>query len=149
MALCKKINHFSKQNNDTGFASNTKDLGGRFINKDGSNNLLKKGMPFRKWFSIFHDMLNLPLWKSITIILLFFYPATLFLLQFICLLAYNNWMDWWLEVTGKCSGKIFYFSTQTFITAGYVHVYPVGDAAEIVAALEELKVFFRLQLQLV
>ncbi len=48
MALCKKINHFSKQNNDTGFASNTKDLGGRFINKDGSNNLLKKGMPFRK-----------------------------------------------------------------------------------------------------
>ncbi|MBC7511480.1 MAG: two pore domain potassium channel family protein [Ferruginibacter sp.] len=54
-----------------------------------------------------------------------------------------------MEVTGKCSGKIFYFSTQTFTTAGYGHVYPVVDAAEIVAVLEELKVFFRLQLQLV
>lgn len=43
----------------------------------------------------------------------------------------------------------FLFSTQNFTTAGYRHVYPVGDAADSVAALEELKVFFRLQLQLV
>ena len=90
MSLYKKINPFSKQNNDTGFAINTKDLGGRFINKDGSYNLVKEETPFKKRFSIFHDMINLPLWKFITIILLFFYPSTLFLLQFICLLAYNN-----------------------------------------------------------
>lgn len=49
----------------------------------------------------------------------------------------------------KIFREIFYFSTQTITTAGYGHVYPVGDAADSVAALEELKVFFRLQLELV
>ena len=53
MSIYKKINPFSKQNNDTGFASNTNDTGGRFINKDGSYNLVKEGMPFYKRFSIF------------------------------------------------------------------------------------------------
>src|SRR5450631_323703 len=68
----KKINPFSKQNNDTGFAGNTNDTGGRFINKDGSYNLVKEGMPFFKRFSLFQDMLNLPLWKFITVIFLFY-----------------------------------------------------------------------------
>ena len=72
MSSHKKINPFSKQNNDTGFAGNTNDVGGRFINKDGSYNLVKEGMPFGKRFSMFHDMLNLPLWKFIVVIFLFF-----------------------------------------------------------------------------
>ena len=50
MSSPKKINPFSKQNNDTGFASNTNDTGGRFINKDGSFNLVKEGMPFLQTF---------------------------------------------------------------------------------------------------
>src|SRR5512141_1259342 len=68
----RKINPFSKQNNDTGFASNSSEIGGRFINKDGSYNLVKEGMPFFRRFSLFQDMLNLPLCKFITVIFLFY-----------------------------------------------------------------------------
>lgn len=72
MSLPKKINPFSRINNDTGFASHNDDTGGRFINKDGSYNLVKTGMPFRKRVSVFHDMLNLPVGKFITVIFLFY-----------------------------------------------------------------------------
>ena len=67
----KKINPFSKQNNDPRFAGDSNDVGGRLINKDGTYNLVKEGMPFGKRFSMFHDMLNLPLWKFIAVIFLF------------------------------------------------------------------------------
>lgn len=144
MSLYKKINPFSKLNNDTGFAGNTNDTGGRFINKDGSYNLVKEGMPFRKRFSIFHDMLNLPLWKFITVILVFYllinllFSGVYFFLgaaQFDGLSGGDSW---------KTFREMFYFSTQTFTTVGYGHVSPVGDAVNNVAAVEALTGFLSL-----
>lgn len=144
MANYKKINPFSRQNNDTGFASNSSNTGGRFINKDGSYNLVKEGMPFHKRFSIFNDMLNLPLWKFISIIFLFFlvinfiFSVIYFLIgpeQLDGLMSGSNW---------KIFREIFYFSTQTFTTVGYGHVNPVGDAANSVAAIEALTGFLSL-----
>ncbi|MEP7144021.1 MAG: ion channel [Ferruginibacter sp.] len=144
MAHYKKINPFSKQNNDTGFASNSNELGGRFINKDGSYNLVKEGMPFRKRFSIFHDMLNLPLWKFITVILLFFLAIN-FIFTVIYFLVGPEQLDGLIKGSNwKIFREIFYFSTQTFTTVGYGHVNPVGDAANSVAAIEALTGFLSL-----
>jgi len=144
MSYYKKINPFSRQNNDTGFATNTSDTGGRFINKDGSYNLVKEGMSFHKRFSIFNDMLNLSSWKFIGVIFLSY-----LLINFIFTLFYilvgseqlnglNNGSNW------KMYREIFYFSTQTFTTVGYGHVYPVGDAANIIAGTEALTGFLSL-----
>jgi inward rectifier potassium channel len=44
----------------------------------------------------------------------------------------------------KRSREIFYFSTQTFTTVGYGHLSPVGDGANIVAAIEALTGFLSL-----
>ena len=141
MAQHKKINPFSKQNNDTGFAGNSNDVGGRFINKDGSYNLVKEGMPFVRRFSMFHDMLNLSLWKFIAVIFIFFIAINL-IFTFIYLVlgpqqlsglaGYTKW---------KIFRELFYFSTQTFTTVGYGRVNPVGDGANIVAAVEALTGF--------
>ncbi|MBS1509499.1 MAG: transporter [Bacteroidetes bacterium] len=144
MATYKKINPFSKQNNDTGFASNSNDVGGRFINKDGSYNLQKEGMPFYRRFSLFHDMLNLPLWKFITIIFLFYVAVNLvfatiyFLIGAKELEGLTHGNDW------QVFKEMFYFSTQTFTTVGYGHVNPAGDGANIVAAIEALTGFLSL-----
>lgn len=144
MASYKKINPFSKQNNDTGLASNTNDTGGRFINKDGTYNLTKIGMPFHKRFSIYNDMLNLPTWKFIAVIFIFFIVINLIftIIYFIIgaeqlegMISGSNW---------KIFREIFYFSTQTFTTVGYGHVNPVGDAANIVAGAEALTGFLSL-----
>jgi inward rectifier potassium channel len=144
MATYKKINPFSKQNNDTGFASNNNEVGGRFINKDGSYNLVKEGMPFHKRFSIFHDMLNLPLWKFITIIFLFFIAINLLFATIYFVIGAQQLEGLTMGSNWKIFREMFYFSTQTFTTVGYGHVNPAGDGANIVAAIEALTGFLSL-----
>jgi inward rectifier potassium channel len=139
MSVNRRINPFSRQNNDTGFSTNAADnLGGRFINKDGSYNLLKEGMPFWKRASLFHDMLYLPVWKFIAIIVLFYLVIN-------CGFALVYWLLGTTQFTGLTPGdswhmakEFFYFSTQTFTTVGYGRVNPVGDTANLVAGLESL-----------
>ena len=89
-------------------------------------------------------MLNLPLWKFITVIFLFFIAINLVFTiiyffigteQLYGLTAGSNW---------KIFREMFYFSTQTFTTVGYGHVNPVGDSANIVAAGEALTGFLSL-----
>ncbi len=144
MSLHRKVNPFSKQNNDTGYSSNNSATGGRFLNKDGSYNLRKEGMPFYKRFSIFHDMLNLSLWKFVVVVVAFFIVVNLFFAcvyfalgkaEFDGLLAGNNW---------KIFRQLFYFSMQTLTTVGYGHVSPVGDAVNIISGLESLSGFLLL-----
>jgi inward rectifier potassium channel len=139
MPVHRRINPFSRQNNDTGFSTNAADnLGGRFINKDGSYNLVKEGMPFWKRASLFHDMLYLPTWKFIATIVLFYLVIN-------CGFALVYWLLGTTQFTGLTPGdswhmakEFFYFSTQTFTTVGYGRVNPVGDTANLVAGLESL-----------
>src|ERR1700749_2261976 len=68
----KKINPILKTNNDTGFGNNANNYGGRFINRDGSFNLRKEGVSFLNRFSIYHNMLTIPRWRFITVLLSFY-----------------------------------------------------------------------------
>ncbi len=144
MASHRKINPFSKQNNDTGFASNNTDVGGRFINKDGTYNLEKEGMPFYNRMSLFHDMLYIPTWQFIGIIVLFYLCINLGFTSIYYILCPD-------ELIGVLPGghwrtfkELFYFSAQTFTTVGYGRVNPVGDFANVVAMLEALTGFLSL-----
>ncbi|HVZ26475.1 MAG TPA: ion channel [Sediminibacterium sp.] len=139
MSLHKKINPFSRLNNDTGFSSKTAGVGGgRFINKDGSYNLAKEGMPFWQRISIFHDMLNLPKWKFILVIVLAYLGINL---------AFTA-IYFWIgpqQMQGLPAGhgwiifkELFFFSTETFTTVGYGRVNPSGDLTNLVAGLESL-----------
>ena len=141
MALLKRVNPFSKVNNDTGFGTNASDYGGRFINRDGSFNLRKEGMPFWQRFSIYHSMLNLPRWKFIALIIVFFLSINvlytlLYLLigtgQFTGMIAVTEWQK---------IKEVYFFSTETFTTVGYGRVNPVGDAANFVASIEAMSGF--------
>lgn len=140
MSLYKKMNPFSKLNNDTGLSTKNSDLGtGRFINKDGSYNLVKEGMPFWKRVSVFHDMLNLPTWKFIAIILVYYLVINLGFTTVYFLIGPG-------ELTGLPNGasnlrifkELFYFSTETYTTVGYGRVNPVGDMANLISGLESL-----------
>jgi inward rectifier potassium channel len=137
----KKYNPFLKTNNDTGFGSNPGSYGGRFINKDGSFNLKREGMSLFSRFSIYQQMLNLPLWKFIAVIFIFFIAINLvFTLAYFTvglgqlqgLLGVTTW--------GKMK-EVFYFSTQTFTTVGYGRINPIGDASNIISSIEALTGF--------
>lgn len=146
MALRKRINQRLKDNNDTGFGSNAGNYGGRFVNKDGSFNVKKEGLPFWDRFSMFHTMLDLSLWKFITIIVLVFIVINLFftaafymvgISEFTGMITKNNWYIF---------RELYFFSTETFSTVGYGRVNPVGGLANFVAAADALSgsLFFAL-----
>lgn len=101
-------------------------------------------MSFFKRFSIFNDMLNLPVWKFIAVIFLFFIAINL-VFTIIYFIIGAEQLDGLITTTKwKTFREIFYFSTQTFTTVGYGHVSPVGDAANMVAGIEALTGFLSL-----
>jgi inward rectifier potassium channel len=139
MSLYKKINPFSHLNNNTGFSTNTNDIGsGRFINKDGSYNLVKEGMPFWKRVSLFHDMLYLPTWKFVGVILLFYVVINLAFTGIYFIIGSSHLQGLPVGDDWKIFRELFYFSTETFTTVGYGRVNPVGDAANLVSGIESL-----------
>ena len=141
MSVSKRINPYSKLNDDTGFSNTGNINGGRFINRDGSFNLRKKGWPFWNRYSVYYAMINLPVWQFIGIIFITFICINLLYTgiylgigvdQFTGMIATSGW---------KMYKELYFFSTETFTTVGYGRVNPVGDAANLVASIEAMSGF--------
>ena len=137
MALTRRQS-LLKDNNDTGFGGNPDNYGGRFVNRDGTFNVRKEGVPFYHRFSLYHSMLNMPSWKFFGT-LFAFYLTVNFIFgciyysigsgQFVGVLARSQW---------QLFKEMFFFSTETFTTVGYGRVNPTGDLANFVAAMESM-----------
>lgn len=128
-------------NNDTGFGNDPSRVGGRFINRDGTFNVRKNGNRFFERFSLFHSMLNLPLWKFLLALLAAYTTINLFFTAIYLLIGPQEFMgmmhnDYWGYVK-----EIYFFSTQTFTTVGYGRVNPTGDFANFVASIEAMMGF--------
>ncbi|WP_293870131.1 ion channel [Flavobacterium sp.] len=138
MKLLKKINSKAKSDANTGFGTNASSYGGRFITKNGNANVKKTGIGFFESISWYHTMLNIPRWKFLVIIVLFY-----FLVNFIFASLYYavgvEHLNGLTAVTGLDKfGEAFFFSIQTFTTVGYGHISPTGFATSFVAAVEAL-----------
>ena len=141
MSVIKRINPFSKTNNDTGFGTNVSGYGGRFINRDGTYNLQKTGVSFWDRFSLFHSMLNMPLWKFIMVIVLFFISVNLLYTVIYFLIGAEGFQGIIATTRWEQFKELYFFSTETFTTVGYGRVNPVGDAVNVVAAIEAMTGF--------
>jgi inward rectifier potassium channel len=127
-----------KDNNDTGFGGNPDNYGGRFVNRDGTFNVQKEGIPFFRRFSLFHKMLYLPGWKFFGALFLFYLTIN-FLFGCIYFFIGRYQFQGVIAVSqGQIFKEMFFFSTETFTTVGYGRVNPTGDAANAVAAIESM-----------
>jgi inward rectifier potassium channel len=141
MALHKRVNPFSKVNNDTGFGTNANNIGGRFINRDGTFNMRKEGMPFWNRFSAYHAMLNLPTWKFGGVVITWYIVINLFYTFIYLLVGAHELLGINATTHWGLFKQVFYFSAQTFTTVGYGRINPLGDGANIVAAVEAMNGF--------
>jgi inward rectifier potassium channel len=141
MPVNKKINPFLKTNNDTGFGSNPSSVGGRFINKDGTFNLKREGIPFFRRIGVYQKMLSFPLWKFMVVVLLFYFVINVFFSGIYFLLGTDELDGLMSHTHWERVKEVFYFSTQTFTTLGYGRINPKGDGANIVSSLEALTGF--------
>ncbi|WP_310555853.1 ion channel [Flavobacterium sp.] len=138
MAVFKKQNKKLKTNENTGFGTNASNYGGRFISKNGTANIHKKGIPILDQISWFHTMLQLPTWKFQVVILLFFISIN-FIFAFI---YYTIGVEHLNGITATTEiekfGQAYFFSAQTFTTVGYGHINPSGFLTSAIAATEAL-----------
>lgn len=139
MNLLRKINEKAKSSDNTGFGSNPSGYGGRFINKDGSANVEKRGLSFFTRTSWYHTMITMSGWKFMGVLLAFYGIANLFFafLYYLIGIEYLSGID----ATGSellKFGKAYFFSAQTFTTVGYGHISPNGFMTSALAATEAL-----------
>ncbi|HEX8575886.1 MAG TPA: ion channel [Flavobacterium sp.] len=139
MLFSKNINSYAKSDEHTGFGTNANRYGGRFINKDGSANVEKRGMNFLSRISWYHTMLALPRWKFLTVLFVFYFVVNFFFagIYYLIGIEYLNGIDASGSELAKF-GKTYFFSAQTFTTVGYGHISPDGFLTSTLAATEAL-----------
>lgn len=130
-----------KTNENTGFTNSTEYVGGRFINKDGSFNIVKQGVPLWQRWSIYNWLLTMPSWKFVISLFVFFFSINFIYTALYILFGMNGLEGMIAKTTWGRFEEIFYFSAETFTTVGYGRVNPVDNAANIIASLEAVTGF--------
>jgi inward rectifier potassium channel len=138
MKFLKKINSKAKSDSNTGFGTNASNYGGRFITKNGNANVKKSGVGFFEGISWYHTMVNIPRWKFMVIIVVFYFFVNFLFAGLYYAVGVENLNGITAVTPLDKFGQAFFFSVQTFTTVGYGHVSPTGFLTSFVAAVEAL-----------
>lgn len=120
----------------TGFGTNSNQSGGRFYQKDGTPNVIRKGVNFFDQLSWYHTLLSLPRWKFwLTLVLVYLGINVSFAIVYY-LLGPQHLGGIHQGSEFQNFAECFFFSCQTFTTVGYGRISPTGITASAVAAFE-------------
>lgn len=121
---------------NTGFGTNSTSTGGRFINRDGKPNVIKKGVGILNRYSWYHTMLGMKRGQFLFLLFLIYISINLvfagvyYIIGIDHLAGVNAGSPW------KNFTEVFFFSAQTFTTVGYGRISPVGFMASAVSTFE-------------
>jgi len=135
MALLKKIKNL-RTDNTTGFGTNSSSTGGRFVNKDGRANVIKKGVGILNRYSWYHTMLGMKRGYFLAMLFLIYVTVNLFFAGIYYLIGIDHLAGVNTGSPWKNFTEVFFFSAQTFTTVGYGRISPVGFTASAVSTFE-------------
>ncbi len=141
MAIFNRANQNSKVNIDTGFTNIASGNASRFLNRDGTFNISREGIPFLNRISIYHDLLHLSAAKFLGVTLLTILLLNIFFTAIYYAIGLEHFAGFITSSNWGQLKEIFYFSAQTFTTVGYGRINPTGDAVNIVASMEAVTGF--------
>ncbi len=131
-----KINFSARKMSTTGFGSQASNQGERLVNKDGTYNVTRTGIPFWGRFNHFHNLITMKWWKFF-LLTFTFYTSLNLLFAGIFMTVGMEELDGDLGITtAEHFWDAFFFSSQTLTTVGYGRTNPIGFLANIVAAIE-------------
>lgn len=124
---------------DLGLGNKTSDAtNGRYVNKDGSFNVRRTGLPFSERVNYYHAFLEMSWMKFTSIVVLFYFFANLFFATLFLLAGFNNLRGAVADTLIKQFCEAFFFSAQTITTLGYGRISPDGLWTNILASSESL-----------
>lgn len=126
-----------KSVDNTGFSTSNNTEGGKLVNKDGSINIHKTGIPFWQRFSLYHSLLRIPTWKFLLTVFLSYGLLNTFFATVYVIIGVESLQGVFVDNNMLNNfQQAFFFSSQTLTTVGYGHISPVGLSANVVASLE-------------
>lgn len=134
----RKINPSSQSNPNTGFGTQASQIGGRFINKDGSFNLQREGWPLLRRISLYSQLLALSGLQFVLVVLGFFLLVNILFTLIYIMIGYQQFNGLSTTTQWGHVKELFYFSTQAFTTVGYGRINPAGDSANAAASVESI-----------
>lgn len=122
MFKTRKINPKARSEINTGFGVNSSDYGGRFLNKNGNPNIEKKGIGYLEKISWYHILIDMPRWKFLFTIVLFYLCINLLFTCFYYFLGLREFGGTPTNSHLKQFAEAFFFSSQSFTIGGYGRV---------------------------
>lgn len=129
-----------KEELELGFGSKNYKSSVRFLNNKGGVNVKRTGMGWINNTDIYHSLISATLHKLIFIIISSYIVINVIFAGIYYVVGAEHFGG--LDVEGGSEFQkfmgLFFFSAQTITTLGYGHIYPIGNAASIAAAVESL-----------
>lgn len=137
--MIKEIFSNKKKNEiELGFGNRDYNNSVRFLNKDGSVNVIRKTSNWHGGFDIYHWLITMSWLKFfITTFLSYLFVNSIFAVVYFFIGA-NNFGG--INEYGSIESftQLFFFSAQTLTTVGYGHIYPNSALVSSIAAIESM-----------
>lgn len=134
MSFRKNKNYHTEIN--TGFGAFSSNSAGRYYNREGAPNIIKRGVGLLDRYSWYHTMLEMSRTKFILLVFIFYIIINLFFAAIYYAIGPQHLAGMDRSTPLRTFGEVFFFSTQTFTTVGYGRISPVGFFTSAVATLE-------------
>jgi len=131
-------NRAQTDNTDLGFGAKNYARSVRFINRDGSVNVTRSGLPALEHLDVYHWLISASRLKLSIVIALWYLGINLFFAAVYSWVGAGHFGGLDHGSAAREFADLFFFSAQTITTLGYGHIYPIGYGASTAAAIESL-----------
>ena len=127
----------TEQDRDLGFGAKVaRETRMRFLNRDGSFNVQRKGLRTASALNLYHYLLTMSWTNFLLLVLLLYFLSNIFFGLIYGLVGGSSLIDTSEIPTQNIFLRGFFFSVQTFATIGYGTIHPVGILLNLLVTVE-------------
>ncbi len=140
--MAKEIRYIKRQRieqeKELGFGTLLNEKQNRLINKDGTYNYVRRGLPLNQTFNIYHKLVETSTWRLFLYIFIWYSVINIIFVGLYYAVGIEG-IDGMKHTTKLTEfWEVYFFSAQTFTTVGYGRVNPIGALVGAIASFEAL-----------